>query len=327
MVAPAIISNMDKTSSEKELVFNAINEIRKKLKKRPDKDRLVNHLSSKFDIPADDALKMIDGLNSEGSIRLETYADGSTSYFISSTTSTSSLEDSAQTASSLIQENTQINLPDLSPPVDDTPRQQDHFYEDLLDFKKYMHGELLGLKALISNRSISESNKSSPAKSLDYERLLIKSMENRITSLERQLAYKQTIIEKLLESPRPENKALHIQSQLSPSRPPPNEGQKQSSDPIEPSTMASCEKNGSETTPKKNRKRKNRSPGVNKVASDASDGKSLNAPKKGLNESEPVNADASSDSDVAAVQQQAPIKRFSNKKKKGKGCMFSVTQS
>ena len=70
LFAPTIISNMDNASSEKELVLNAINEIRKKSKKRPDKDRLVSHLSSKFDIPADDALKMIDGLNSEGSIRL-----------------------------------------------------------------------------------------------------------------------------------------------------------------------------------------------------------------------------------------------------------------
>ena len=92
--------------------------------------------------------------------------------------------------------------------------QQDHFYEDLLDLKKYMHGELLGLKVLISNRSISEPKKSSPAKSLDHERLLIKSMEDRITSLERQLAHKQNIIGKLLESSRPENKALHDQSQL-----------------------------------------------------------------------------------------------------------------
>ena len=315
LFAPTIISNMDNASSEKELVLNAINEIRKKSKKRPDKDRLVSHLSSKFDIPADDALKMIDGLNSEGSIRLETYADGSTSYFISSTTPSSSLEDSSQTATSLIQENSQINLSDLSPPGDDTPHQQDHFYEDLLDFKKYMHGELLGLKALISNKSISEPNKSSPAKSLDYERLLIKSMEDRITSLERQLAYKQAIIDKLLESPRPENKALHIESQLCPSRPLPSEGQKLSSDPIEPRTMASGEMNGSETTPKKNRKRKNQSPGVNKVASD---GKSLNEPKKGLNESEPGNANASSDSKVAATQQQAPIKKIQQQEKERK---------
>ena len=122
---------MDKTSSEKQVVFNAINDIRKKSKKRPDKERLVSHLSSNFDIPADDALKMIDGLNSEGSIRLETYADGSTSYFISSSTPTSSLEDSSQAESSLIQECSQANYLDLSPPGDDTSRQQDHFYEDL----------------------------------------------------------------------------------------------------------------------------------------------------------------------------------------------------
>ena len=55
--------------------------------------------------------------------------------------------------------------------------------------------------------TISESNKSPPTKSLDYERLLIRSLEDRITSLERQLAYKQSVIEKLLESLRLENKA------------------------------------------------------------------------------------------------------------------------
>ena len=180
-----------------------------------------------------------------------------------------------------------------------------------------MHGERLGLKALISNRSISESNKSSPAKSLDHERLLIKSIEDRITSLERQLAHKQKIIEKLLESPRPENKAFHDQSQLCPSRPLPNEGQEQISDPIETSTMANGEKNDSETTPKKNKNRKNRSPGVNKVASD---GKSHDVPQKGRNESEPEHANASRDSEVAAAQQAAPIKKDSTtRKRKEKG--------
>ena len=49
--------------------------------------------------------------------------------------------------------------------------------------------------------------------------------------------------------------------------------------PIELRTMASGEMNGSETTPKKNRKRKNRSPGVNKVASY---GKYLNEAKARL---------------------------------------------
>ena len=128
-------------------------------------------------------------------------------------------------------------------------------------------------------------------------------------------AHKQNIIEKLLESPRPENKALHDQSQLCPSRPLPNEGQKQISNPIETSTMANGVKNDSETTPKKNKKRKNRSPGVNKVASN---GKSHDVPKKRRNESEPENANASRDSEVAAAQQAAPIKKIQQQEKERK---------
>ena len=57
----------------------------------------------------------------------------------------SSLDDSSQAESSLIEENSQTNLLEVSPPVDESLRQQDHFYEDLLNFQKYMHGELSGL--------------------------------------------------------------------------------------------------------------------------------------------------------------------------------------
>ena len=285
---------------------------------------MVSHLSSNFDIPADDALKMIDGLNSEGSIRLETYADGSTSYFISSSTPTSSLEDSSQAESSPTQEYSQTKRLDLRPPGDDTPRQQDHFYEDLHEFKTFMHDELLGPKALVSNSLTSESKKSSPEKSPNYERLLIRSLEDRIISLERQLGFKQNIIEKLLESPRPENKALHFRSQLCPSRPFPNEGQQHNSEPIVASTMTNGEKNGSEITSMKNKKKKNQSPGVNKVASD---GISHNAPKKGRSDSEPGSANASRDSEVTAVHySQQPKEKVNNKKKEGKGYLFSVTQ-
>ena len=84
---------MDKASSDKQFVFNEINDIRKNSKKRPDKERLVSHLSLNFHIRADEALQMIDDQNFEGSIRIETNANGSTSYIVSSTTPTSSLED------------------------------------------------------------------------------------------------------------------------------------------------------------------------------------------------------------------------------------------
>ena len=57
LFAPGTISIMDITSTEKDLVFSAINQIRKKSRGRPDKDRLTSHLWSKFDISEEDALK------------------------------------------------------------------------------------------------------------------------------------------------------------------------------------------------------------------------------------------------------------------------------
>ena len=186
-----------------------------------------------------------------------------------------------------------------------------------------MHDELLGLKALVSNSLRSESKKSSPEKSPNYERLLIRSLEERIISLERQLAFKQNIIEKLLESPRPENKAIHFRSQLCPSRPFPNEGQQHNSEPNVASTMTNGGKNGSDITSTKNKKKKNQSPGVNKVASD---GLSDNAPKKGRNDSEPGSANASRDSEVTAALQPA-TRQESQQQEKGRKRVFVLGDS
>ena len=77
--------------------------------------------------------------------------------------------------------------------IDNTPRQQDHFYEEFLEPKRVMQSELLGLKALVSNSSTSEPKKSSLEKYLDFERLLIGSLDDRIISFERQLALKQNV--------------------------------------------------------------------------------------------------------------------------------------
>eukprot|EP00112_Aurelia_sp_Birch-Aquarium-sp1_P022592 Seg6416.2 transcript_id=Seg6416.2/GoldUCD/mRNA.D3Y31 product="hypothetical protein" protein_id=Seg6416.2/GoldUCD/D3Y31 len=65
-----------------------------------------------------------------------------------------------------------------------------------------MHAELLAIKALVSNRSIAEAEKSPKAPARDYESFFIRSLEDRIISLERQLDQKQKIIGKLLEERR-----------------------------------------------------------------------------------------------------------------------------
>lgn len=65
--------------------------------------------------------------------------------------------------------------------------------EDYIDFKKYIHAEVLSLKAKVSKRTIPETGIEKPT--ADYEQLYIRSFEERITSLEGQLDDKQKIIE------------------------------------------------------------------------------------------------------------------------------------
>ncbi len=71
---------------------------------------------------------------------------------------------------------------------------------DYLDFKKYIHAEVLSMKAEMSKRTISASEKNTQVSpGIDYETSFIKSLQDRILSLERQLDQKQEIIKKLLE--------------------------------------------------------------------------------------------------------------------------------
>ena len=72
--------------------------------------------------------------------------------------------------------------------------------EDLIDFEKYIHSELLSIKAHVFNRSLSESVNNGSS-NFNYEKMFIKSLEDRIMSLEKQLHQKQGIIDKLLEQP------------------------------------------------------------------------------------------------------------------------------
>lgn len=70
-----------------------------------------------------------------------------------------------------------------------------------LEIKKFIHDELISLKASISQWSTPESNKS-PNNLVDYERSFIRSTEERISSYKNQLEHEQAIINKLLETPK-----------------------------------------------------------------------------------------------------------------------------
>ena len=70
---------------------------------------------------------------------------------------------------------------------------------DFLDFKKYMFDEMSSVKALVANLSNPGAENKSTLPSKDYESFFIKSLQDRIISLERQLILKQQIIDKLLD--------------------------------------------------------------------------------------------------------------------------------
>eukprot|EP00112_Aurelia_sp_Birch-Aquarium-sp1_P026290 Seg924.9 transcript_id=Seg924.9/GoldUCD/mRNA.D3Y31 product="hypothetical protein" protein_id=Seg924.9/GoldUCD/D3Y31 len=71
---------------------------------------------------------------------------------------------------------------------------------DFVEFKEFIHEGVLSLKALMSKQAISESEKNAKKPPIDYEAVFIRSLQDRILSLERQLDEKQKIIEKLLET-------------------------------------------------------------------------------------------------------------------------------
>ena len=131
-----------------------------------------------------------------------------------------------QRTQDLWQENTELKLRIKDLELGDRPTSQCHHREppltprhtpfetgdqcpladDIIEFKKFIHGEVLSLKAQISSRSISDAGRSlspqPPRSPPDYERMLIKNLEDRILSLENQLDLKQKIIEKLMETPK-----------------------------------------------------------------------------------------------------------------------------
>ena len=72
--------------------------------------------------------------------------------------------------------------------------------EDLVEIKKYLHSELLSIKAYVFNRSPSETG-TNGSNNFNYKKMFIESLEDRIVSLEKQLHHKQRIIDKLLEQP------------------------------------------------------------------------------------------------------------------------------
>ena len=58
-----------------------------------------------------------------------------------------------------------------------------------MEFKKYIHAEVISLKALMANQANTESGKSAK-RSIDFETVFVPSLQDRVISLERQLDQK-----------------------------------------------------------------------------------------------------------------------------------------
>ena len=88
-------------------------------------------------------------------------------------------------------------------PIDDriTMKDFDQIHNDLEDFKRYTHGEILSMKADVANRQKSPTPITTTRKDKDRE-ALVRCLQERILSLEKQLQDKQYIIERLLDGPR-----------------------------------------------------------------------------------------------------------------------------
>ena len=110
-----------------------------------------------------------------------------------------------QTATDEMGINVQAKSTDVKQTATDEMDHHCRVADDIAYFGKSVHAEILSLRALVSSRSTSDASKSPttpyPTRSpLDYERIFIKSLEDRILSLEKQLDQKQRIIEKLMET-------------------------------------------------------------------------------------------------------------------------------
>ena len=88
----------------------------------------------------------------------------------------------------------QINKPEIVGSIESDS-------DDLVDFKRFIHSEILAIKEQVAHNKQSSIYEPDSGQQPD-NKLLIKSLQDRIISLEKQLQQKQWIIEKLLDRPK-----------------------------------------------------------------------------------------------------------------------------
>ena len=178
------------------LIMDIIDNIKKVKKKKLDQELIIRDAETHLGLNATDSKSLIEALLSR---RILCSEDESIEVdFKRRFDLTKSLLVSMQDISLPSLERQNLSTSETQTTVDETSHWCQLTY-DITDFKKFVHGEILSMEAMISSRSLSdECGPPSPPPSkppIDYEKFFIRSLEDRILSLEKQLDHKQKTIE------------------------------------------------------------------------------------------------------------------------------------
>ena len=117
------------------------------------------------------------------------------------------VSDSVQKSNETDDGNVTVEPQPTNVPQSNTTDHGADFCSDFQDFKKHVLDKISAFQAdmqsLKENEKLMRNQENKP---IDYERCFIRSLEDRILSLERQLAQKQAIIDKLLTTPKEEGR-------------------------------------------------------------------------------------------------------------------------
>eukprot|EP00112_Aurelia_sp_Birch-Aquarium-sp1_P012342 Seg2597.1 transcript_id=Seg2597.1/GoldUCD/mRNA.D3Y31 product="hypothetical protein" protein_id=Seg2597.1/GoldUCD/D3Y31 len=165
------------------LIVSSINQIRQS-KKRPDTDVILKRMQKQ-------AAKVLTSMIENGLIENRP-SDGEESLWV-----TESDETDSSSSHSITDEIVSGDAGVSTQPNGIIDNGNEAKWADFESFKKFIHGEVLNLKATVASRNTGSTPEKSS--SPDYERAFIRSLEHRIISLEKQLDSKQKTIDKLLE--------------------------------------------------------------------------------------------------------------------------------
>lgn len=118
---------------------------------------------------------------------------------------------SSQKSSEIDDGNVNVESRPTNVPLSNATDQGTDLRSDFQDFKKHVFDKISAFEAdmqsLKENKRLMRNQENKP---IDYERCFIRSLEDRILSLERQVAQKQATIDKLLTTPKEEGRPFYV---------------------------------------------------------------------------------------------------------------------